>query len=120
MYIVNDTTLISVQDYLIAMGLVDGNSLGCDLSGTIRETGANVTDFHVGDRVMAIAENSFSTLVRTLASNCVILPETLSFQDAATMPIVFATTIHALLDLGRLEPGQVSSFTEQYMWYSKG
>ena len=35
------------------------------------------------------------------------MPDDLSFEDAATMPCVYGTVIHGLLDKARLEEGQV-------------
>lgn len=36
------------------------------------------------------------------------MPDTLSFEDGATMLCVYGTIVHSLLDLGRLEKDMVS------------
>ncbi|CAJ2503553.1 Uu.00g109470.m01.CDS01 [Anthostomella pinea] len=97
---------MNFKDYLIAMGIVDEDTLGLELSGIIKGIGPKVLGLRVGDRVMALAFNSFASMAKTRETLCVVIPEALSFEDAATMPCVYATAIHGLLDLGRLEAGQ--------------
>lgn len=94
------------------MGVVAGNepgasALGVECSGIVKELGPGVSDFKVGDRVAAAATGSYSTTLNIKAHACVKLTDTLSFEEAATMPSVFGTVIYGLLELARLEAGQV-------------
>ncbi|KAK8011011.1 hypothetical protein PG990_009976 [Apiospora arundinis] len=102
---------MNFKDILITMGIVDGNipdgdGLGCECAGVITEVGANVRDLEVGDRVAIFAADSYSTVLRTKSDLCTKIPADLSFEDAATMPCVYATVIHGLLDLAHLEKDQ--------------
>ncbi|KAI1459633.1 hypothetical protein F4805DRAFT_48404 [Annulohypoxylon moriforme] len=99
-------TGMNFKDYLIAMGIVTGDGLGCDLSGVVTYIGPKVSNLCVGDRIMAVAGNTFSTKAKVAADLCVKIPDDLGFEDAATMPLVYATAIHSLLNVGRLESGQ--------------
>lgn len=38
---------------------------------------------------------------------CEKIPDKMSFTDAASMPLVFGTAIHSLINMGRLSKGQV-------------
>lgn len=100
------------KDILIAMGVVGGNedgasALGVECSGVVKEIGPGVVDFQVGDRIAAAATGSYSTTLIAKAHACVKMPHSLSFEEAATMPSVFGTVLYGLLELARLEAGQV-------------
>ncbi len=61
----------------------------------------------IDDRVACLERNAFSTLVTSSELLCVKIPDILTFNEAATMLIPFATVIHSLITLGGLEKGQV-------------
>lgn len=95
------------------MGVVGGNeagssALGVECSGVVQQLGPGVSGLQVGDRVAAAATGSYSTALNVKAHACVKIPPALSFEEAATMPSVFGTVIYGLLELARLESGQVS------------
>ena len=94
------------------MGIIDGqkadgDGLGCECSGVVKEIGPGVQDLKVGDRVCVGAPDTYATILRTTSDHCAKMPDNLSFEDGATMPCVYGTVIHGLLDLARLEKGQV-------------
>jgi hypothetical protein len=88
---------------------IDGKGLGCECSGVIQAIGPDVQDLQVGDRVFMAGSNTYSTLLHTTANHCAKIPDSLSFSDAATMPCVYGTVVHGLLELAQLEAGQVST-----------
>ena len=57
---------------------------------------------------MAVGSGAFTTTLCTLESLCAKIPDELSFADAATMPCVYGTVVHGVLDVARLEKKQVS------------
>jgi NADPH:quinone reductase-like Zn-dependent oxidoreductase len=93
------------------MGLVQlkSDGLGCEGSGIVRQVGPDVTDLNVGDRVLIFCDHSFSTRLITSSKLCAKMADDLSFEDAATMPCVYATVIYSLIDMARLEKAQVSA-----------
>ena len=99
---------MNFRDVLVAMGLVDSGTVGLGLegSGTIVAVGTEVKHLQTGDRVMTMGQNYFSTQTIALADHVVKIPDTLSFEDAATMPCVYVTVIHALLKIGNIQEGQ--------------
>lgn len=94
----------------MANGIVEPVPLGFgfEVSGIIRRIGpGNIPNLQVGDRVMAFARVGFATRALIPWQWCSKLPDTLSFQDAATIPAVYATAIYSLSNVGQLEQGQV-------------
>lgn len=84
--------------------------MGNDLSGVVHAVGAEVTKFKPGDavfarldklRIGALAE--FAVVSDTAAA---IKPATLSHVQAASLPLVALTAWQALVDIGRVQPGQ--------------
>ncbi|PNP38378.1 hypothetical protein TGAMA5MH_09736 [Trichoderma gamsii] len=98
---------MNFKDILVAMGIVEGYKpgLGIECSGIVRKTGSNVKGLLPGDRVMAIGHGCFTTNFLSDASLVVKIPHNLSFEEAATVPCVYATAIHALINLGGLHEG---------------
>jgi NADPH:quinone reductase-like Zn-dependent oxidoreductase len=89
------------------MGIVDGSGLGYECSGVVKDVGPEVQDLKIGDRVCVGAPNTYATILRVTSDHCARITEDLSFEEAATMPCVYGTVVHGLIDLARLEKGQV-------------
>jgi NADPH:quinone reductase-like Zn-dependent oxidoreductase len=79
---------------------------GRDLAGTITAVGAGVTEFVVGDEVYGVGRGSFAEYALAGADKLARKPKSLSFEQAAVVPISAATALQALTDHGLLEPGQ--------------
>jgi len=79
---------------------------GRDLAGTVAAVGADVFRFEVGDEVYGVGRGAFAEYAAVRADKLVRKPATLSFVQAAVVPISAATALQALCDHGRLEPGQ--------------
>ena len=101
-------TGLNFRDVLIALDLYPGDNktLGCECAGEVVAVGDNITDIKVGDKVIAIAPNTFSqylTVDRSLVAKC---PDYLSFTDAATIPVTFLTAYYTLCHLGKIAVGK--------------
>jgi phthiocerol/phenolphthiocerol synthesis type-I polyketide synthase C len=83
-----------------------GPTLGMELSGTVAAVGQGVRGLRVGDRVAAFAASSFSDRVITKASTVLKIPESWSFEAAATVPTAFLTAYYALTHLAHLAEGE--------------
>jgi NADPH:quinone reductase-like Zn-dependent oxidoreductase len=94
------------QDLLVSMGLVDRQPLGLEGSGVIENVGSEVADLRKGDRVFYLHTGCFATALTLPAASCVKIPATLSYEEAASMPCVYATAIHCLIEVGRLRKGE--------------
>ncbi|GKT68976.1 KR domain-containing protein [Colletotrichum tofieldiae] len=93
---------------MVAMGLIETASpgLGLECAGIVRRTGPGVDDITVGDRLMAFHHGCFASRIICSTDQVVSLPQTLSFEEAATVPCVYSTVIHSLLTVGGLERDQ--------------
>jgi NADPH2:quinone reductase len=82
-------------------------SPGAELAGTVKALGDGVVGFAVGDRVMAYAGwGACREEVAVEADRVVALPAGLDFASAAGLSVTYGTTIHALKDRARLQPGE--------------
>ena len=79
---------------------------GRDLAGTVEAVGSAVTRFAVGDEVYGIGRGSFAEYAVAREDKLARKPGTLSFEQAAVVPISAGTALQALTDQGRVEAGQ--------------
>jgi alcohol dehydrogenase len=84
--------------------------MGNDGSGIVEEVGPGVTRFRKGDAVMVRPDKS---RIGTFAEYCVVResdaarrPSNLSFEEAASLPLVGLTCYQAIVTLGRMQKGQ--------------
>jgi myxalamid-type polyketide synthase MxaB len=100
-------TGLNFRDVLNVLGLYPGDPgpLGGECAGVVAAVGEGVTEFKVGDEVLGIASGSFSTFVTTQASLVAKKPASISFAEAATIPITFMTAHYALHHLAGMCAG---------------
>jgi acyl transferase domain-containing protein/predicted amino acid dehydrogenase/acyl carrier protein len=81
---------------------------GDECSGRVVRVGRGVRKFKPGDRVMVMSMQGGTFTSHLIQSTeCVWkIPETLSFVEAASIPVVFGTAFHALVTLARLQRGE--------------
>ena len=83
--------------------------LGWDAAGVIVEVGSNVTDFKVGDRVFTRpATTNRGTYAEYLSVDSNLLaemPEEMSFEEAASIPLAGLTAWQCLVDFGNIQIG---------------
>lgn len=88
-------------------GAPEDPAFGVDMAGVIEKVGANVEGFKVGDEVFGGAGGAFAQYVRKKAAGGLALkPASLSFEQAAAIPIAGVTALQALRDKGKLQAGQ--------------
>jgi acyl transferase domain-containing protein/NADPH:quinone reductase-like Zn-dependent oxidoreductase/NAD(P)-dependent dehydrogenase (short-subunit alcohol dehydrogenase family)/acyl carrier protein len=102
---------LNFRDVLKAMGLYPGISgqevrLGDECAGRIVDVGEGVEGYRVGDEVVAIAHNGFSSFVTVDTHFVVPKPDNLSFEETAAIPVAFSTAYYALSHIGRLAKGE--------------
>lgn len=98
---------LNFRDVLIALEMypIPDTPVGGEGAGVVLEVAEDVVDLAPGDRVMGIFAGIGSTVVADQRM-MVRLPEALSFEEAAGVPVVFATAVYALRDLARVSPGE--------------
>lgn len=84
--------------------------LGHDLAGTVVRTGQKVTRFKPGDEVYSRPrDHRVGTFAESIAVNeadAALKPRNLSMVEAASLPLVALTAWQALVDVGKVKPGQ--------------
>ena len=83
--------------------------LGWDVSGVIESVGAEVQDRYVAQKVVAtLASGGYAELAAVSARGTAPFPDILSFEEAASIPIVFLTSWFALLKTAELQEGETA------------
>jgi acyl transferase domain-containing protein/NADPH:quinone reductase-like Zn-dependent oxidoreductase/acyl carrier protein len=77
---------------------------GFECSGIVTSVGENVKDINIGDEVIAIiAPGSLGSYTVVHKNFIFPKPKELTFEEAATLPIVFITAYYALMNLARIK-----------------
>ncbi|MEU7305732.1 SDR family NAD(P)-dependent oxidoreductase [Streptomyces sp. NPDC007206] len=99
---------VNFRDVLNALGMYPGpaRDFGLEGAGVVTETGPGVTGLRAGDRVLGMFPSAYGPVAVADARTVARIPDGWTFAQAATVPIVFLTAYYALVDLGRIEPGQ--------------
>ena len=93
---------------MVSSGFIgDEHGLGLEASGIVRQVGQRVTHLRPVDKVHIIGTGLLTTRVVTPSRFCFPIAGDMSLEDAATIPIAYATAIYSLLTVGQLEKGQV-------------
>ncbi|MBM2574789.1 SDR family NAD(P)-dependent oxidoreductase [Jannaschia sp. Os4] len=105
---------VNFRDTMWAQGLLPpealergfaGACLGMEMAGTVTRAGDGAA-FAPGDRVMGFASHAFATHATVDARALLPLPEGMSFEAGAALPVALLTARYALEEAGRLRPGE--------------
>jgi NADPH:quinone reductase-like Zn-dependent oxidoreductase len=103
---------VNALDYRsMRMGIVPKNKIfGADIAGVVEAVGISVKDYCPGDRVAAEISGcglgGFAEFVAVPEGVLVKMPDAVSFEDAAALPVAAETAMQALRDKGGIEKGQ--------------
>jgi NADPH2:quinone reductase len=87
-------------------GSTTGRPVGSEFSGEVIEVGGDVRDFKAGDRVMCHSPGSHAELAVSDYGRAMLVPDGMSYEQAATLPIGLNTLHNALVTAGRLKAGE--------------
>ena len=102
------TTGLNFRDVMVAMDLYPDETkfLGLECAGVVTAVGNRVTNFQVGDEVVAISDNSFNKYLNVNSLLAIHKPEFLNFSEAATIPVTFLTAYYTLVYIAKLQLGE--------------
>ena len=84
-------------------------AMGTDLSGVVLQCGCNVTRFSIGDEIFSrpnrLRIGSFSERISIHESEVSHKPKSLTFEEAASLPLVGLTSFQALTEIANVKPG---------------
>lgn len=82
--------------------------LGLEVSGEIVACGAEVNDWNVGDKVCALVNGGgYAEYALAPATQCLPIPESFSYVQAAALPETFFTVWHNLFQRAQLKAGEI-------------
>lgn len=83
---------------------------GCDAAGIVEAMGTQVTSFKKGDEVFGCpnfpGNGSYAEYVAAKATQFALMPKSLSFNEAAAVPLTALVAWAGLFELGKLQAGQ--------------
>lgn len=105
-----DWYMMTGLPYLLRMGFgiraprekVPGN----DVAGEVESVGRKVTRFRPGDSVFGACRGAFAEYACAEEKNLSAKPASVTFEQAAAVPVAGLTALQALRDQGRLQAGQ--------------
>jgi NADPH:quinone reductase-like Zn-dependent oxidoreductase len=81
--------------------------VGYEVAGEVIETGEGVTAWKAGDRVLAGTRfGGYASQVVVAESEALALPEGLTFEQGAAIPVNYSTAWAGLVRYGNLQPGE--------------
>ncbi len=80
--------------------------LGADVAGQVEAVGGKVSQFQPGDQVFGGCRGAFAEYACTAESALVKKPDSVTFEQAAALPVAGLTALQALRDKARTGPGQ--------------
>lgn len=109
-----DWRLLKAEPFIIrfvGLGLLTPKHkvLGADIAGVVEAVGKNVQRFAPGDEVfgdiMPTGMGGFAEYVCTREERLAMKPASVSFEDAAAVPVAAVTALQGLRDHGRIQEG---------------
>lgn len=98
---------LNFRDVLIALDQMQEKIMGFECSGYVSRVGSKVTHVKVGDRVCALMQyGNWANKIRTPWHSVMRIPDSMSLEAAASVPIIFGTAYHALIKLADLQEGE--------------
>ncbi|MEV0624119.1 beta-ketoacyl synthase N-terminal-like domain-containing protein [Nonomuraea sp. NPDC050404] len=109
------TAALNYRDIMQATGLlpteaveagITADGVGFEFAGVVTAVGEGVNGLAPGDRVAGAAPLAMATHVIAPVQTIMVIPDGMTFAEAATMPVAFATVHHALGKVARLQAGE--------------
>jgi NADPH:quinone reductase len=107
---INRADIFRVQGtYVTASSAADENRMeivGGEAAGIVVEMGREVAGFAKGDRIMGMCNGGYAEFTAVHRHLAIPVPERLSWEEAATIPVSYMTEHNALITVGRLQAGE--------------
>lgn len=102
---------MNFRDVLKALALypaetADARVFGDEVAGEVIAVGADVTHLQVGDRAFGLSVFGLATHTLARGADVRKMPDNLSYEEAATLPVVFMTAWYALHNVARMKAGE--------------
>ena len=89
----------------------DSEILGLEVAGTVAAVGSDVSDWKIGDRVMAlVGGGGYAEYAVAYAIHLMPIPDSMSFEEAACVNESYITAFLNVFMIGGLQDGQTAIF----------
>ena len=83
--------------------------VGYQCAGTVVSRGEGVDDIAAGDRVVTVGLDGSHAALRAVGQPfCWVIPDDVTTEEAACVPVPFGTADDCLFEFGRLQPGETA------------
>ena len=109
----NKAASVNFPDVLMIQGLYQFQpelpfSPGGESAGTVSAVGEGVKDIAVGDRVFAMTGlGAFAEKIVAHQNSVMKIPDSMSFETAAALPMTYGTSLYALKQRAELKEGEI-------------
>ncbi|MEK9593152.1 MAG: zinc-binding dehydrogenase [Luminiphilus sp.] len=79
--------------------------MGMEVAGTVEQIGDGVSGLAVGDRIFGRVRGAHAEVVDCDPEHLMLLPDNLSFEEGAAIPVGWLTAWHALYTVGGMQAG---------------
>jgi len=96
-------------EFVVGHGLHKGDQasqIGMEGAGTVAAVGSDVSGISIGDKVMGRCRGAFSEFACMEAREAMLIPASLSFEQAASVPLTFLVVHDMLTVQGGLKAGE--------------
>lgn len=99
---------VNFRDVMVAMGQLNESIMGVECAGVITRLGSEAAaqGYAAGDRVFCIMRGNYASRVMVQWHVVAHMPADMSFEDAASLGVVFCTAYLGLCSIARLQAGQ--------------
>ncbi|OJJ49991.1 hypothetical protein ASPZODRAFT_109969 [Penicilliopsis zonata CBS 506.65] len=96
---------LNFRDVMVAMGQMKEEYMGFECAGYVSQVGLKAQrQFRVGDRVCAfLPTGHWANKVHVSSALVASIPETMEFEYAASIPVIYLTAYHSLVKVARLK-----------------
>ncbi|KAL6715297.1 hypothetical protein ACLMJK_007562 [Lecanora helva] len=93
---------LNFKDVMMGLGQILSEALGGEASGVVSRVGKSVHNLSVGDRVSCYGFGTFSNFYRGASSAFQKMPDTMSFELGAALPVTYCTAFYSVYHLARV------------------
>ncbi|QLI73315.1 Reducing polyketide synthase DEP5 [Metarhizium brunneum] len=98
---------VNKEDVLVMEGADSLTTFSHEIYGAVVQKGVNVEDINVGDRVFGFSADRLATFQTVSASVVQKVEQGDVLEELVTLPLAYATAIHGLTTLARVEAGEI-------------
>jgi NADPH:quinone reductase-like Zn-dependent oxidoreductase len=98
---------VNFKDVFIALGQMKSTQvMAGECAGVVTRVGTNFSSlFKAGDRVAVMIGTPYTSLTRTSGNFVHKIPDSMSYAEASSIPVAFATAYHSIVDCANLQKG---------------